>query len=264
MSQFKRKEFYPGGIKISYLDNEKEGRALICLHGHFGCGAVYTFLQEAYAGRLILLDQRGHGNSDRGESYKTSDYVKDLTLFCEHAKLNMPILFGHSLGGVNAYHYAAETGNVYKLIINEIGTVVDGSNEFILDLPREFDSLYEVKLAFEQVGMKFNPNFIESIRYDGTQWRFQFHYEDMVISQQEMNGAHWAWWEKVACPILLLHGKQSRVCSTSNMKEMQARNPHTRLVIYENAAHAPHVEERAQFLADVQDFLNEATPDHSL
>lgn len=252
----KRKEIVLEGKRLSYLDNERDGRALICLHGHFGCGSVFSFLDEIYPGRLILIDQRGHGNSDRFESYKTSDYVSDLAVFCDEAQIEAPNLLGHSLGGVVAYHYAAETKNVYRLIVEDIGTEIDSSNEFILDFPRDFDSLYDVQKAFEKAGMGFIPYFIESIRYDGLKWKFQFHYEDMVISQQEMNGDHWAYWEKVECPILLLHGKNSWVCNTLNMQEMARRNVNARLVIYENSRHSLHDDERERFCSDVKNFLN--------
>ena len=253
----KRKEIHLNGQKISYLDNEQAGRALICLHGHFGCGAIFSFMEEIFSGRLILIDQRGHGNSDRGESYRTSDYVADLKAFCETERIDQPIVLGHSLGGVNAYHYAAETKNVHKLIIEDIGTEVAASNEFILGFPRDFRSLYEVQAAFETANMGFDPYFIESIRYDGTTWKFQFNYEDMVTSQREMNGQHWAQWDKVACPILLMHGRNSWACTTSNMQAMERRNPHTRLVIYDDAAHTLHDDQRARFCSDVQAFLNE-------
>ena len=253
----KRKEIHINGQKLSYLDNEQAGRALICLHGHFGCGALFSFMEDVFDGRLILIDQRGHGNSARGESYRTSDYVADLRAFCDTEHIDQPVLLGHSLGGVNAYHYAAETKNVHKLIVEDIGTEVDSSNEFILGFPREFRSLSEVQVAFEQAEMAFSPYFIESIRYDGTKWKFQFNYEDMVASQKEMNGQHWSQWEKVECPILLMHGRNSWACTTSNMQEMARRNKHARLIIYDDAAHSLHDDQRERFCSDVKVFLNE-------
>lgn len=253
----KRKEFHLNGRKISYLDNEQAGRALICLHGHFGCGALFSFMDEQFSGRVILIDQRGHGNSDRADSYRTSDYVADLTAFCETERIDRPVLLGHSLGGVNAYHYAAETKNVHKLIVEDIGTEVAASNEFILGFPRAFGSLYEVQAAFAAAQMSFDPHFIESIRYDGTQWKFQFNYEDMVASQREMNGQHWSQWEQVDCPILLMHGRNSWACTTSNMQAMERRNPHARLVIYDDAGHSLHADQRARFCADVRAFLTD-------
>jgi pimeloyl-ACP methyl ester carboxylesterase len=253
----KRKDTQLNGRKISYLDNERAGRALICLHGHFGCGALFSFMEEVFDGRLILLDQRGHGYSDRGDSYQTADYVTDLRLLCEREQIDRPVLLGHSLGGVVAYHYAADTGNAQRLIVEDIGTEVAASNEFILGFPREFRSLYEVQAAFEQAGMRFSQYFIESIRYDGTHWKFQFNYDDMVASQQAMNGQHWVPWEKVACPILLMHGRQSWACTTSNMQDMARRNKHTRLLIYDDAAHSVHDDQRERFCSDVKAFLNE-------
>lgn len=251
----KRKNLNLAGRKLSYLDNEKPGQALVCLHGHFGCAAMFSFMENVHDGRLILLDQQGHGESDPGSSYRTADYLDDLAHLLAHEAIVKPILLGHSLGGVNAYCYAAQTGNVRLLIIEDIGTEVDCSNEFILQLPSSFASLYEAERELAKIGLPFDQYFLESIRYDGEHWKFQFDAAGMVTSQREMNGAHWQDWERITCPILLLHGTNSWACRTDNILAMPQRNPHAELIVYENAGHTLHDECREKFCADVRGFL---------
>lgn len=251
-----RKYLDIGNRKISYLDNEKSGQPLICIHGHFGCASMFSFMNNVHNGRLILIDQRGHGLSDHFDTYKTTDYVNDLKMIIDYLNIKNPIILGHSLGGVNAYHYAFSSNNVKSLIIEDIGTEVNCSNEFILNLPREFNSLYEVDESFKKLKMTFEPYFIESIRYDGLKWKFLFDYGGMVESQKEMNGNHWECWKKIDCPILLLHGSKSWACNTKNIKEMAEKKTNVVLKIYEAVGHTLHDEERSRFISDVKMFLN--------
>jgi len=251
-----RKYLDIGNKKISYLDNEKNSQPLICIHGHFGCASMFSFMNNVHDGRLILIDQRGHGLSDHFDTYKTSDYVNDLELLINHLGINKPIILGHSLGGVNAYHYAFKSKNAKALIIEDIGTIVDCSNEFILKMPREFNSLYEVEESLKNLKMTFEPYFIESIRYDGLKWKFLFDYEGMVESQKEMNGNHWEYWKALDCPILLLHGSKSWASNTKNIKEMAEMKKNVTLNIYEGIGHTLHDEDRNRFITDVKLFLN--------
>ena len=116
-----RKRLNVGSGNLSYLDNEGAGKVLIGLHGHFGCASQLSFLGQVHHGRVILLDQRGHGNSDHFESYKTTDYVNDIKRLVDHEKIEKPIILGHSLGGVNAYRYAFDSQNVRAFIVDPRG-----------------------------------------------------------------------------------------------------------------------------------------------
>ncbi|WP_417069307.1 alpha/beta fold hydrolase [Niveibacterium terrae] len=250
-----RKTLQVGGQTLSYLDNERAGPTLICLHGHFGCAAMFSFMQHVHDGRLLLLDQRGHGLSEHFPTYRTDDYVDDLAALIAHEQISDPALLGHSLGGINAYTFAARYGNVSRLIIEDIGTEVDCSNEWVLKLPREFATVLDVEQALAAIGMDFEPYFTESLRYDGLKWRYLFDYDGMVVSQRQMNGDHWPQWDAITCPILLLHGTKSWASNTANILAMKERNPNTSLLIYEGAGHTLHDECRERFCADVKNFI---------
>ena len=56
-------------------------------------------LVEKYDLKLILVDQRGHGQSPRGSSYHIKDFVDDLL---DTLPLELDFLFGQSLGGRSA------------------------------------------------------------------------------------------------------------------------------------------------------------------
>ncbi|WP_333755273.1 alpha/beta fold hydrolase [Streptomyces sp. IBSBF 3352] len=88
----------------------------------------------ALAGRRP--DQRGHGFSDRGPDFSREGYIADATALLTHLGLERPVVLGHSLGGVNAYQFAARhPGLVRALVIEDIGTEIDDDLSFCLSWP---------------------------------------------------------------------------------------------------------------------------------
>jgi pimeloyl-ACP methyl ester carboxylesterase len=59
---------------------------------------------------LILLDQRGHGDSERGAGYRVVDYVEDALAVVDGMGAEGLCVYGHSLGAMVAAAVAAERG----------------------------------------------------------------------------------------------------------------------------------------------------------
>jgi len=250
-----RKSLDRGPLVLSYLDNERPGPVLVGLHGHFGCASMLSFLEEIHPGRLILIDQRGHGFSGHPRSYERQDYLDDLDAVLTRENVVRPVILGHSLGGVNAYQYAARTGNAQALVVEDIGTTMDLSNAWVLGLADTFPTVRDAALGLAAAGVPPEPYFFESLVYDQTAWRFRFHREGMVESQIRMNGDHGADWRRVGCPVLLLHGTASWAAQTANLRQMVREVPQAELVEFEGAGHTLHDERRPEFLAAVGAFL---------
>ena len=153
----KRKSIKIRGLNISYLDNEKEGQSLICLHGHYGMSSMFKFVESFFEGRIIIPDQRGHGFSSKANSYKRYDYIEDLREIIDKMNLKEPILLGHSLGGVNAYQYASKYRNVKKIIVEDIGTEIPSTPIFFSKLPESFNSIWDVNDLFIKHGRPLGP-----------------------------------------------------------------------------------------------------------
>lgn len=253
-----RKSMKINGLNISFLDNEEEGQTLICLHGHYGTASMFKFLDNHYNGRLILLDQRGHGFSDHAKFYGRNDYLNDLKSFIETLEIKMPIILGHSLGGVNAFQYCSKYKNVSKLIIEDIGTEIHSHDNIFNTFPKEFDSIWEVNNEFVKKNLQLSTYFMESLYYNGIKWRFRFDYDEIANSLNCMIGNYWNDWGKINCPILLLHGTKSWACRTENIIEMSSRNRNVTLKMYKNAGHEIHDDNREEFIADVLDFINKS------
>ncbi len=73
-----RKNELINDLNISFLDNEKKGATLICLHGHFGTASNFAFIEKIFDGRIVIPDLRGHGLSEHAPNYTIGEYLKDL------------------------------------------------------------------------------------------------------------------------------------------------------------------------------------------
>lgn len=98
------------GVKIRYLDNGGTGPALICLHGTsmtaHAWGHLGASLKDAY--RVIAVDMRGHGASDRpNTTYTIAELAGDIARLAEKLNLKDITLIGSSVGNQVAVSFAA-------------------------------------------------------------------------------------------------------------------------------------------------------------
>jgi len=206
----------------------------------------------APAWRVIALDQRGHGYSSHGRSYTRNDYLGDVAALYSHLGIERAVLLGNSLGGVNAYQFAARhPERVDALVIEDIGAVVADDASFVLAWRGTAPS--RDALA-ERIGPQLLPYIEGSFRETSKGWTLAFDPQDIVISQQMLNGDHWADWLATDCPTLLIHGRKSPITTASAVEEMEMRRPHTQLVTLDGG-HVVHVDNPIGFTDAVRTFL---------
>ncbi|MGW5348329.1 alpha/beta fold hydrolase [Streptomyces sp. HUAS TT3] len=227
-----RAELTIDGRTLSYLDSGGPGRPVLALHGHLSEGASFTPLAAGLAPqwRVIAPDQRGHGDSDRAPEYGRSGYLADLVALLGHLRLDRAVVLGHSLGGINAYHLAAEHPGLVEAVIN-VDSPADlpddgtGPLDFVLGFPYTAATREELIAACGPVGPMVAP----ALRPlpDGSGWRLPFHPQDTVDSERGVHGDHWEQWLAGRCPALLVHGRKSQVLPGEQALEMVARRPRT-------------------------------------
>ena len=92
----------PSGLRLAYRDWGGEGRPIVLVHGLASSYRIWDFVGPRLSQglRVVALDQRGHGRSDRPEAtFDFGTYVADLREFMESLSLDRPVLVGHSWGG---------------------------------------------------------------------------------------------------------------------------------------------------------------------
>jgi pimeloyl-ACP methyl ester carboxylesterase len=114
----------PDGCKI-HVESDGDGEpAIVFLHGITMSGAVFKRQVAALSGeyRLVTIDLRGFGQSDKPQTGYTEDvFVDDLKHVLDHLQLKRPVIAGWSMGGAIALAFAARfPGMASRLVL--IGT----------------------------------------------------------------------------------------------------------------------------------------------
>lgn len=115
------------GINLSvneYESPNSAASALILIHG-IGSRYVswYPVIDQLAAEyRVIAYDHRGHGASDHPDhGYLLPDYAADLAGLIDALNLKNPCMFGHSLGGLTALHWAAShPGDAAAIVLEDV------------------------------------------------------------------------------------------------------------------------------------------------
>lgn len=252
-----RRTFKSRSLTFSYLDTGGEGQLIIALHAHWMEGQTFMPLAGLLwpEWRVVALDQRGHGYSDHARSYTRDDYLRDLAALYDHLGIQRAILLGNSLGGVNAYQFAArQPDRVRALIIEDIGVVVKDEIGFVLNWAGSFKTRQQLE---EVVGPRFLPYLKDSVREGTTGWRLAFDPKEMLESQRCLLGEYWSDWLATVCPALLLRGAESRVTSQAHLEEMAARRPNT---VFRQlpGGHVVHFDSLEAFAQTISSFLIES------
>ncbi|HAB9279723.1 alpha/beta hydrolase [Enterococcus faecium] len=258
-----RKFFQSGKLKLSYLDNESNGKPiLLCLHGHFACARYYAKLMEELSDdwHVYSLDQRGHGWSDHAhhEEYDRKNYIEDISIFIRTVLKNTPVfLLGHSLGGVNAYQFAAKYNNLVKgILIEDMGVIVNGDpSEFCKMLPEKCITFSKLQAKLSKIGVEESEMFLESAHEFNDGWGFKFDKKNIPISQKQLNGEWWESFLASTCPAILLHGKNSWVVNQKHIEDMASKRDNTEYTIFKNSGHTVTLDEPGLFIKTVKNFL---------
>lgn len=251
----KRNIFQHNGLTFSYLDAEGQGQSLIALHAHWLEAGTFEPLAKALAPewRVIALDQRGHGYSDHATSYTRDNYLGDLSALYKHLSIETAVLLGNSLGGINAYAYAARhPDSVRALVIEDIGPTVNDDLSFVRDWQGTFPSR---EALAQKIGQRFLPYLEPSFRQSSEGWRLAFDPEHMLVSQAHSNGDHWAEWLASSCPALVIRGADSRATTEEGLREMVERRAHTSFEQLPGG-HVVHTDSPREFVDVLKAFLD--------
>lgn len=116
-------EIHNGPVALHVEVDGDEGAApLVMLHGITMSGRTWEWvvgdLTDRY--RVIRLDFRGHGRSDRAPgAYEPSDYVSDAVAVCEQVAGAPCLVVGHSLGGMTAAALTQQRPDLVRAVVLE-------------------------------------------------------------------------------------------------------------------------------------------------
>jgi pimeloyl-ACP methyl ester carboxylesterase len=108
------------GVNIRFVEEGTGDPALVFVHG-WTCNHTNWREQLAHftpAHRVVALDQRGHGASDKpDQDYLVPGFVDDLAWFIRELGLERPVVVGHSMGGEIALNLAHQHTDLVRGIV---------------------------------------------------------------------------------------------------------------------------------------------------
>ena len=260
------------GLRFHYRDwGRAEAPPLVLLHGYTSHARSWDTFARALAEhyRVYALDQRGHGESAWTDDYSSEAMVRDVAAFVGALRLARFDLVGLSMGGRNAYAYAAQhPGAVNRLVIVDIGPEAPAAGTARIRQGVLTNDVFGTPDDAVAAARAANPRADAAelrhrvlnglmLREDG-RWTYRYDrtLRDPARPRPQPDAAvHWAMLAKIEVPTLLVRGADSDVLSVETAQRMTVVMPNCRLVTVPDAGHSIPLDNPAGFLAAAKPFL---------
>jgi pimeloyl-ACP methyl ester carboxylesterase len=275
------KQFYgrsSGGFhRVAYVEwgQRSAQPPVICVHGLVRNGRDFDYLARALAadGRQVFCpDIVGRGKSGwlaNSDDYNYAQYLSDMTALIAHTGAESVDWVGTSMGGLVGMLLAAEANTpIRRLVINDAGPFIPlvalkrigayvGQSPVFDDLEAVEKYLREIYAPFGDLsdenwrhlarfGARTMPNNKFSLAWDPAIA------QAFLVVDRDVD--LWSIYDRVRCPVLLLHGLLSDILPTSIAHAMTQRGPHAVLVEFPRIGHAPALMDPKQ-IAVIAEFL---------
>ena len=241
--------------------NKSDDKSILLLHGLGGSlerwSKIIPFFSNNY--RLIIPDIVGFGYSDKPHvEYSIEFFIKFIENFIQALNIDNLYVIGSSFGGLLALEFAIKfPKKVNKLVLlspaGMMNRVTPTLNLYIS--AALYPTFYNVATAYYE--MVYDPRSVTeaSIRD--------------FINRMSLNNAKYAFMStlislknnpdlkdrlKINIPTLLIWGKDDQLMPLKYAKDFKI--PNSKLVIFNNCGHYPHVEKVEEFNKTVFQFLN--------
>lgn len=244
---------------------------VVILHGHSGHAwqAHHPAQTLATNHRVLALDQRGHGDSDRGDVYGAKPMAADLRAFLDHLGAGRAALVGHSLGGMVALGFVAQfPERVDRLALGDIGPEVASAGVDRIqrqirgpDVFSDVEEAYAAQLAGDPTAdpptLRFRVEHNLVRLPDGKlTWKHDKALRDGTAPYDNYStDEQWAIWAAIDVPVLILRGEISDLLSVDIAERMLAANRRASLVTIPGAGHSIATDAPDLVTAALADFL---------
>jgi pimeloyl-ACP methyl ester carboxylesterase len=251
MSNIERLFLDVNGVRLCCVDFGGEGAPVLLLHGLAGRANEWrsTARWLSHRHRVLALDQRGHGMSDKGvPDYSRGAYVDDVVAVIERLGLGPAVLVGQSMGGLNAFLVAARRPDLVRaLVVVEASPggpnpqVPERVGAWLDSWPVPFPTLADAKAFFGGDTLSAQT-WLEVLEEHPDGYRPLFRREDMVSSMADTaERDYWGEWSRVRCPALVVVGERGFV-PQDDVAEMARRVASARGALVPEAGHDLHLE----------------------
>lgn len=247
------------GTMLYYEDHGK-GEVLVLLHGltshHLMLKQEMEYFKSHF--RVIAIDARGHGDSEKPDSYTFEDHINDVILVLDELKIEQFSIIGMSMGTYTAQGIAIRAPKRVKKMILVSGTThAKAETEGLLAEHKD-----EIgHLSFEEQMGELATQIFHNMEPVGA-WLESIP-GGLTPEQQQIAADALAQFDfrpdlsKVKAKTLVISGKHDGLNPPSEGREIADLIPGAEFVQFENSGHAPGIEETDKYMTLISKFIKE-------
>lgn len=251
--------------------------AVICVHGLTRNGRDFDALASYLSKKnyhVFCPDVVGRGESSWFKDphhYNNEQYILDMTSFIARTNATFIDWIGTSMGGLIGMMIAALPDNpIRRLIMNDVGPQVPvhalwrlakyagkdpdfrskaEAKEYFKQIYADFGNLSEkqwseftenslIEMSPDHFVVNLDPA-IKDARSHGQLFKEFFTHPHKALEGIWFDVDLWSFWQKITCPVLVIHGRRSDLLLPEHIRKMQRLHPETDVLEIEDAGHAP-------------------------
>ncbi|MEW6296625.1 MAG: alpha/beta fold hydrolase [Thermodesulfobacteriota bacterium] len=256
------------GVELVY-DLQGAGDPLVLIHGAQGDRSMFFGLAPVFAQqfRVLTFDQRGSGQSEKPDmEYSVALLADDTAALMDHVGFASAHVIGVSMGGMIAQELALRHPHRVRSLV--LGCTTPGGPHAArlggdalaraystAPLSPEERGKALAEAAFTKGYIEAHPEAIPAL----TEARRQRPLDPQALSRRMQAAyAHNTYdrLPQIACPTLVITGKDDALISWENSRILAERIPGATLVVLEPAGHIFWVEQAEQAQAAILSFLS--------
>ena len=248
----------PDGASISY-EVAGDGPPIVLVHGITESRRSWDPLIAPLAGeyRVVAVDLRGHGDSERRPPYDALTMAADVRAVVDTAGATDPLVVGHSLGGAVVSVYAAANpvrGVVsvdqplqlsgFQALLKPMEPMLRGDEAGFRSLIQQiFESLYGALPPDERARIESHSHREQDVVLGA--WDFV-----LTATPEEIDELIRSTASSITAPYLALHGSDPGEAYVAWLKDVV---PTATFELWPDLGHYPHLVEPERFLQRVRE-----------
>ncbi|GGM66635.1 alpha/beta hydrolase fold protein [Thermogymnomonas acidicola] len=244
------------GTRIHYV-SIGEGEPLIMIQGFSWDLTAWHFqLELAYRYKLVLIDNRGVGRSDKPEApYTMEAFADDVRSVLESEGIASASVLGFSMGGMIAQSLALRYPDLVDSLVlvstmPRLETSQSIDARYIEGVMKMYDDYgtflsTQVNIAFSEHWIESNRDVYENFGRLRYELRMPQHaYLNQLMSMQTDLSQKIG---SISVPTTVFHGDSDRLVPQSSGRRLFEMIPGSRFLVFRGAGHAIHIERCYEF-----------------
>lgn len=252
-------------IYYEYLNKNSKKPCLVFIHGWLFTHTCFEYQIDFFKKlnyRIIYIDVRGHGHSDKPKSksfYQMDKIIEDINLILKKEKIKKTTLIGYSMGGmISLAFYKKYPKKVEKLVL--ISTLyksmvkgkylIKNINETIKVIFKFHNKKRKQKKELSSKELKNKRDLdilIEEFKHTPTRVAIFFIAELMKYNAKKDL-------RNIKVPTLIMVGSRDQFFDIKHEKEMKELIPRSKLIVYD-ATHSVILKQAEKVSKDILKFI---------